>query len=456
MKKGNRKVKQNRRGRLIACVIYLLLVLLFLIGMNFVLRWMEGWLTDYEAAQPKVKSQQVFEMLFDQPDWAQLYEMAGLEDTIYESAAQYAAFMENKVQDKKLFYYETSAGLSGDYKYIVRMEDEKVAEFTLTAEKHETTDIPDWQLGTVKLFPVYNEAVTVYTGLERTVYINGVELEQTHVIRTAHTVAEEYIPEELDGQRRVWWYAEGFMIPPQVTVTDSQGQAVELTYDETAGVYTELFTEPVIPEADRIWLHEAATIYCRYMIGDISHYYMRAYIDDREPIFEKITRGSKWMQYYTAYRLAEPIFANYYSYSDSLYSVRLTMSMYLTRPDGTEKEYPLDSTFLVHKRPDGNWRVLDILNIDFQSFVTQVRLTYIQNGEIIQTDMVGSSATRLTPPAVTAPEGKVFSGWYILEKDEKGNATYSLAFKPEEDGTVKLTWEIGEEPMTLYALFENA
>ena len=133
MKKGNRKVKQNRRGRLIACVIYLLLVLLFLIGMNFVLRWMEGWLTDYEAAQPKVKSQQVFEMLFDQPDWAQLYEMAGLEDTIYESAAQYAAFMENKVQDKKLFYYETSAGLSGDYKYIVRMEDEKVAEFTLTA-----------------------------------------------------------------------------------------------------------------------------------------------------------------------------------------------------------------------------------------------------------------------------------------------------------------------------------
>ena len=132
------------------------------------------------------------------------------------------------------------------------------------------------------------------------------------------------------------------------------------------------------------------------------------------------------------------------------------MSMYLTRPDGTEKEYPLDSTFLVHKRPDGNWRVLDILNIDFQSFVTQVRLTYIQNGEIIQTDMVGSSETRLTPPAVTAPEGKVFSGWYILEKDEKGNATYSLAFKPEEDGTVKLTWEIGEEPMTLYALFENA
>lgn len=450
-----RKKKPVRKGTVIALILYALLIVLFLVGMSFVLRYLEDWLANYEAAQPKVKSQQVFEQLFAQPDWEKLYVQAGLEDTDYESASHYAAYMKLKTQGGELRYYETSAGLSGDYKYIVRMNDEKIAEFTLTAEEHDTTDIPDWELGTVALFPAYEESVTVCTEVGRTVYVNGVPLTEEHVIRTAHTIAEAYIPEELEGHRRVWVYEEGFMVSPEVTATDTQGQPVQLRYDETSNAYVEVFEEQKIPDARREWVLEAATIYCRYMIGDIGHYTMRSYVDDDEPIFGKITKGSKWMQYYTAFRFAEPEFGNYRSYSDSLYSVKLTRSLFLTRKDGTEKEYPLDSTFLVHQKADGSWRVLDIINMDFQELVTQVRLTYIQNGQTLDTVMVESEAMDLTPPAVTAPEGKVFTGWYVQQKDEKGSITYSLAFMPDENGNVHLTSEIGEEPLTLYALFEK-
>lgn len=451
------KIKKRRghNGTLIALSLYALLIVVFLVAMSFVLRYLDGWLTDYEAAQPKVKSQQVFEELFAQPDWEKLYAMAGLEDTAYETASHYAAYMAQKTQDGELRYYETSAGLSGDYKYIVRMYDEKLAEFTLTAQEHDAAEIPEWELGTVTLFPAYEENVTVCTEVGRTVCVNGVPLGEDHVIRTAHTIAEDYIPPHLQGHRRIWVYEEGFMVPPQVTAADSQGQPVELIYDAASNMYVEAFEEQVIPQAERDWVLEAATIYCRYMIGDIGHYDMRAYVDDDEPIFNKITKGSKWMQYYTAFRFDEPVFSKYHSYSDSLYSVRLTRSLYLTRVDGTEKEYPLDSTFLVHKREDGSWRVLDIINKDFQELVTQVRLTYIQDGQVLQTVMAESKTMALTPPAVTVPEGKIFTGWYVQQKDEKGNVTYSLAFAPDADGNVRLASELGDEPMTLYALFEK-
>ena len=84
-----------------------------------------------------------------------------------------------------------------------------------------------------------------------------------------------------------------------------------------------------------------------------------------------------------------------------------------------------------------------------------VRLTYMNGNELIHTELVDAATGKLTPPAVTIPEGKVFSGWFTETVDENGNKTMSLAFLPDENGNVTLPVDNMLEPMTLHALFEK-
>ena len=76
--------KGPRMGGVIFYTIYFLFIFVFFIGVLGVLNWLYGWLEAYEGAQPTVKCQQVFDELFGNPDWAQLYRLAGVEDTDFE------------------------------------------------------------------------------------------------------------------------------------------------------------------------------------------------------------------------------------------------------------------------------------------------------------------------------------------------------------------------------------
>lgn len=144
--------KGPRLGGVIFYTLYFMFILVFFVATFFGLQWLQGWLTDYQAAQPTTKSQEVFEQLFSHPDWSALYDAAGIEDTPYEGKEQFVAYMENKVGDSALTFKETSAGLSGDKKYLVLLGDEKIASFTLSGQTAAITDIPDWELGGVELF----------------------------------------------------------------------------------------------------------------------------------------------------------------------------------------------------------------------------------------------------------------------------------------------------------------
>ena len=133
---------------------------MFFVATFFGLQWLQGWLADYQAAQPTTKSQEVFDQLFSHPDWGALYDAAGIEDTPYEGKEQFVSYMENKVGDATLTFKETSAGLSGDKKYFVLLGDEKIASFTLSGQTAAITDIPDWELGGVELF--FDRSETFY------------------------------------------------------------------------------------------------------------------------------------------------------------------------------------------------------------------------------------------------------------------------------------------------------
>ena len=226
-----KKKSGPRLGGVFFYTLYFMFILVFFLATFIGLTLVHNWLTDYEMAQPDGKAEQVFSQLFTNPDWGALYDAAGAKDSAYEGRDAYVTYMEDKVGDSQLNYLETSAGLSGNKKYLVRLEKEKVASFTLVDKaKNENEDmtnkfknmsrIPDWQLGAVEVF--FNREGTYY--IEKldghTAYVNDVPLTDEMTIQVATTLAEKYLPEGTTGVSMCTQQIDGLMAQPTVTIFD--------------------------------------------------------------------------------------------------------------------------------------------------------------------------------------------------------------------------------------------
>lgn len=450
--------KQISVGSIIFWLFYLLLIAACVVGIRYGLNFLEGWLTDFELSQPDYKCQEVYSQLFEGKDWGSLYTLAGMEDSQFETKENYVAYMQNKAKDKSLSYYETSAGLSGDRKYIVKLGDEKIAVFTLTRDEPEgITQIVPWELGGVEIFMERLEDVRICTaGENRQVYINGNLIRETYVVRTLSTAAEDYLPEDLSGLTKQWMYVDGLLTHPVVTVTDQHGMPIDMIYDEATNTYVEPAVEMVISQEEMDSVVNAAKAYCRFMIGANTDTTLRRYFDETTSIYKTILKNDRsWMQNYNSYNFSQPQISSFYRYSDTLYSVRLTMTLNVVRGNGSIREYPLDSTFFLEKQ-GSKWLVVEMTNVEVQEQTEKVRLDFVVNGEVVSTMWHDISQLQLQPPKVDTPDGKRFTGWYRETVDESGNKTMSLVFNPDETGIVYLSTEAQLDYMVLHALFENA
>ena len=95
-------------------------------------------------------------------------------------------------------------------------------------------------------------------------------------------------------------------------------------------------------------------------------------------------------------------------------------------------------------------------NVDVQQPVGEVRLTFKNGDTVLSSELYPTDSTELVTPMISAPEGKVFSGWYKEDVDANGVKTLTLVFGPGENGQVTVAEGYTLEPMTLFALFEDA
>ena len=124
--------KKRHYGSLVFYIIFFACILAIYTFTYVKLGDLQNWLVRYEAAQPTRKYEEVFDLYFKDPNWGLLYDNAGIPESTYEGREAFIAYMEQKVGDTPLTGLETSAGLSKDKKFIIRLGDEKVASFTLT------------------------------------------------------------------------------------------------------------------------------------------------------------------------------------------------------------------------------------------------------------------------------------------------------------------------------------
>ena len=443
--------KKTRKVKVGTIVFYSILgafILAFCIGLAIAMNALNDWLVRFEASQPNTKCEAVFSELFQDPDWAHIYELTPGDITPEE----YALYMEQKVGDTKLTYIETSAGLSGDRKYIVRCGSEKIATFTLTNNATEA-DIPDWQLGKVEIFYQAELSVYIQAAADHTVLVNGQALDDSHVIRTVTTKAQEYLPDGLYGYRMKELAVHDLLTEPEVQVLDAQGKPVELQYDSQARRYTAAIPASEITEEHRQTLVTAAETYCKYMIKDATQATLRKCFDRDSEIYQTIIQSDTWLQNYASYEMSDVTVSDYYCYNEECFSGRILLTLRVTRRDGTVKEYTLNNTLFVKKTED-QWLVWEMVNFNAQDTVSQVLLTYVSEDQVVHKEMVDASSAKLILPKVTAPKGKAFTGWFIQSENEDGSTTMELVFEPSPNGFITLPAQTLLEPMTLYALYE--
>ena len=449
--------KGPRMGGVIFYTIYFLFIFAFFIGVFGVLNWLNGWLKAYEGAQPTVKCQQVFDELFGNPDWAQLYRLAGVEDTDFEGVNEYVSYMENKVGGQELNFVETSAGLSGDKKYIVRLGTEKLATFTLTGQGERITDIPDWQLGDVELFFSRNNSIQIKKLENHVAYVNGVPLDDSYTIQIASTKADELLPVGTPSVRTSIQRIDGLLAVPQIVVYDETGTSqVEVVYNADTDTYEEMNDAIVISDEERAAVFGALEAYSGFMINASgSRAGVAKYFDGSSSTYSDIIKmGSElWMNSDNGHEFQNEEILGYTKYSDSLFSVRASLNMHVKCKDGTEKDYGVTESMIFIKK-NGNWVCSEMTNADITQPVGQVRLTFCDaSGKTISSDFYDTDASMLTTPTIPAPEGKTFSGWSRIDVGEDNTSTWTIVFNPDENGNVYLNGAT-LEPMTLYPLFE--
>lgn len=473
--KSKKKQKKGPRvGGVIFYTLYFMFILAFFVATYFGLQWLHGWLSDYELAQPTVKAEQVFQEVFTGDiDWGSLYDSAGAEDSPYEGKEAYVAYMKRKVGDSKLTYMETSAGLSGDKKYIVSLGSEKVATFTLkdhnnvkdvslgnmkVEDLESVADIPDWQLGAVEVFFQREEVYNIVKLNGHTAYVNGVALSEDFTIQKATTKALDYLPEGTAGASMDTQQVTGLMELPTVIVTDKDGKEMTVTYDETTKTFTERTESNTMTEEQRQAAIDAGKAYCLWMIEEIN---------DRGKIAKHFDPSSKaysdmisvqyerWMQNNGGYEFTSTEVTDFAGYGDNLFSARVKLMMVVTRTNGSTKDYPFEYSMFFEKQDNGKWLCFQMIANDVSAPVGKVRLTFKQGDTLLTTGFVDTDAKKVVTPNISVPEGQVFSGWITISEDAEGNTVYNLVFPHTETGEVELPDGTALEPMTLYAWFQN-
>lgn len=441
------------RGSAIFYLCFFSYILVFYLALYGGLTFLKDWLTNFELAQPTRKSREVFSQFFESRDWNALYDAAQVQG---ESRESFTAYLESTVGSQSLTCMETSAGLSGDRKYNVRLGNRKLASFTLTDNNHVTTltGLPDWQLSGMEFFFDRQDSWLVQVPSGCTVWADGRKLDDSSILRIRSTKADLYLPKDVTGPRILTMEIPGTVSRPNVDVLDAAGMPLSVTFDEAARTFTAGEEPPALSGEERKLALDAVKTYALYMIeragaAEVAEYFEK----DTSTYTAIISTDRSAVQDAQSREFTDESVTDYCRYSDGSFSVRVELTLKQYRPSGSAKEDRISQS-LFFRKTNGKWKCWQMTAIDVSAVTETVRLTFRDQKGILSDGFYPADLSLLVCPTVTAPEGMIFSGWVVEETDAAGQTVKRLVFQPDADGTVSLPGGTQLEPMTLYPLFE--
>lgn len=444
-----------RWGSAVFYILFFVWVLAFYCAVYFGLSWLQGWLTDFELAQPYRTSQEIFDTYFAARNWEGLYDAAVMAEGTYEGKAAFAACMDGKIGQEKLTCMETSAGLSENKKYVVRLGDEKIAAFTLeNRNKAAETELPDWKLSSMEVFVEGDQTYWIKAEEGSSVSVNGKVLEENAIVCIQSTKAEKYLPAGISGKRLLTWEVSRLMNKPVVTVLDGAGKASDLTYGEEENTFVQRISPEEMPEEHREAALNAVKTYALYMITKAGPGELAKHFDKTSDTYKTILKSELGnVQNEASREFVDEAVTDYCRYSEDLFSVRVGVTLNLYRASGSVKENRIEQSLFFEKQESGKWLCTGMTAVDVSEETAQVRLTFQNGDRVLSSEFYSTTAAEIACPAVAVPEGKTFAGW-MREKQENGETVMELVLQPDESGNAKVPAGLALEPMILCPLFE--
>lgn len=436
--------KGPRISTLIFYTAYGMLILIFIVSMLITLKDLDRKLVEFEHAQPDTQSELVFQELFADPDWAVLYDLAQVSDTRFDGREEYVQYMESTVGGESLTYAENALRLADVRTYTVSFGNTPIGSFTLTTVPD--ADPVQWRLSTVELFPEYTESVRIQKLSGHTVYVNGVELDDSFTVRSTSVCADEYLPR---GVYNVWvhtQYVDGLMVEPQITAVDELGQPVDVVYDPVTDTYiTGDSTTQATAEEETLAL-DTLKQYVQYKVDHLLTTDLTGSFDIESPFYIELLESDPWMSSNFAPTYANERITAFYRCSEDVFCVWVDMTAYVKRNNGTVKEYQISQSMIFQQGESGLY-CIGTTDRSPRWLEPQVRITFMNEDICLSSELYPESITTLQTPLLGTGEEGTLTGWVCADT--------GMVFSPDSNGLVTLPEGMPLSPMVLYAQFND-
>lgn len=365
------------------------------IALVFVIQSVNDFLVEYESVQPSHLEAEVFEEYFKNIDYEELLAVAnrGNADDIsrFETKENLINYLKSLYSEKTISYYSISTGASvektaeldvfnigqyfvdqfntkGDIKYIVKANEDKIAEFVLA---HSTNSdmvsergFEKYELKSIELFFFPHESVTVKLPTTSTLKINGVEVDESYLVEG---IREEHftnlrLPEGVEGITYVAYSVDGLYEVPEIEVLDKYGNPTELVYNKDENYYfADVNYNETLSAEYSDYVINAIEKYAAYMQMDGSRYSFSPYFDTNSQLWKNIISTENYFVWeHEGYTFRNRKASEFYAYNDEMFSCRVTMTHLLHNTGKQDYVDYIDMTVYLHK-VDGQYLIFDSL-----------------------------------------------------------------------------------------------
>jgi hypothetical protein len=355
-------------------VFYKVLIALAVTGAllaGVILNVLWDFLYSYENNLPKYVAQRFFEEYFCCENYKKLYSLGCFQSGIFDGEDQFDTHMKALVGTRELNFYEMTMGNPEQKVFLIQANK--------TAEGQRSIDIgtlylkktgekaawgqDQWEYESFVLEELKTQSVKVKTVSTSTLYLNGVMVPESYVTqKDIPTPSCEYMPEGVSGLTYKVYTVDGLIASPEVSLVTKNMQSSEAYYDSKEEIYTEnvLYDDKLANEYTQFAIDTLQTVQ-RYQTNDTSLRNVRDYVDDSSDYYKYLKNlDTRWYADHIAHEYTDEAVAEFYAYSDEVFSCRYVGTQVITRTKNDIRYFDLDCT-LYFKLVDGEYMCYNII-----------------------------------------------------------------------------------------------
>ncbi len=369
MTKNNAVIVKKRKKVPLFWKIFITVVVGVLLLIHIVLFWINGFLKDFEAAQPKHVAEEVFKTYFSDFSASRYLDICEDSTAKYELRENLITYLDALTKDEKITYYSVSTGMDDGLQYVVRAGDTKFASFTLEKDiGDKESRFTRYKPGRFALYTDAKTKVDVEIPTGYTLYLNGVEVSHEYIIQEGiETPSCAHMPQDVAGTTLEKYKVAGFIQPPAVEVYSPNGQKALVEEGNNGAYKASVVADPQLADQYSSWFIEAATKYAIYMQYDSKVAAMRfgsvaPYFDPDSKLYEDIrTVENGFVIEYERYEIKDEKASDFIRYDENTFSCRVTLTHILYRRGMDDYIDHIDITFYARQN-DGVILIYDMDN----------------------------------------------------------------------------------------------